>query len=150
MHLNFSIWIFPLWLLWTLFSWMPLLVMIEENSEFFIVQYIGTAQFGTGQYLWQYGTGKFATGPPVILSLQLDGATTYFTVKIQRGQRLFWSTPIRGHGLYWDFSGLSHSKNTGPWQIYTTGPTTISDGDFNGAKENFWVSRYGAIRYFVW
>ena len=24
---------------------------------------------GTGQYLWEYGTGKFATGPPVILVL---------------------------------------------------------------------------------
>ena len=24
---------------------------------------------GTGQYFWEYGTGKFATGPPVILVL---------------------------------------------------------------------------------
>ena len=33
---------------------------------------------GSGQYLWEYGTGKFATGPRVILVLQLDGATGYF------------------------------------------------------------------------
>ena len=30
------------------------------------------------EYLWEYRTGKFATGPPVILFLQLDGATGYF------------------------------------------------------------------------
>ena len=33
---------------------------------------------GTSQYSWEYGTGKFATGPPVILGPQLDGATGYF------------------------------------------------------------------------
>ena len=55
---------------------------------------------GTGQYLWEYGTGKFATGPPVILVLQLDRATAYFIEGFQRGQRLFLSTPTRGHGLY--------------------------------------------------
>ena len=33
---------------------------------------------GSGQYLWEYGTGKIATGPPAILVLQLDGATGYF------------------------------------------------------------------------
>ena len=55
---------------------------------------------GTGQYLGEYGTGKFATGPPVILILQLNGATgyfedwlygatAYFNVGFQRGQRLF-------------------------------------------------------------
>ena len=37
-----------------------------------------TLLLGTRQYLWEYGTGKFATGPPVILCLQLNGATGYF------------------------------------------------------------------------
>ena len=66
---------------------------------------------GTGQYLWEYGTGKFATGPPVILTLRsngatdyfegwLNGATDYFNALFQRGQRLFESSPIRGHGLF--------------------------------------------------
>ena len=47
----------------------------------------------------------------VILVLQLDGATSYFEswlygatayfrVEFQRGQRLYWCTPIRGQGLY--------------------------------------------------
>ena len=30
---------------------------------------LADATLGTGQYLWEYGTGKFATGPPVILVL---------------------------------------------------------------------------------
>ena len=109
----------------------------------------------------EYRTGKFATGPLVILGLQLDGATgyfedwlygatTYFIEGFQRGQRLFLSTPTRGHGLYWDFTGLSHSKITGPWQICTTGLAVILDGDFNGAMENIWPSRYGATHYSVW
>ena len=33
---------------------------------------------GTKQYLWEYGTGKIATRPPVIMVLQLDGASGYF------------------------------------------------------------------------
>ena len=32
---------------------------------------------GTGQYLWEYGTGTFATGPLVIFVPHLDGATGY-------------------------------------------------------------------------
>ena len=35
---------------------------------------------GTSQYLWEYGTGKFATGPPVNFVPQLDGATGYFEI----------------------------------------------------------------------
>ena len=35
---------------------------------------------GTSQYLWEYGTGKFATGPPVNFVTQLDGATGYFEI----------------------------------------------------------------------
>ena len=80
-------------------------------AVYMAVETTGSAIIWTSQYLWEYGPGKFAMGPPVILSLQLDGATGYFdgwlygataylAVKIQRGQRLFWSTPIRGHGLY--------------------------------------------------
>ena len=67
----------------------------------------------------------------------LYGATAYFSIGFQRGQRLFSSTPVPAHGLFLVFSGLFHIKNTGPEQIYTTGLTFISDGDFNGAVENF-------------
>ena len=113
---------------------------------------------GTGQYLWEYGTGKFATGPLVIFVPHLDGATGYFEswlygamaysgVRFQRGQRLCWSTPVRGHELYLVFTGLFHSENTGPWQISNTGLKIISVGDFNGAMDNFLSSGYGAIRF---
>ena len=110
------------------------------------------------QYLWEYGTGKFATGPLVIFVPHLDGAFGYFEgwlygamaysgVRFQRGQRLCWSTPVRGHELYLVFTGLFHSENTGPWQISNTGLKIISVGDFNGAMDNFLSSGYGAIRF---
>ena len=102
---------------------------------------------GTSQYLLVYRTGKFAgTGPPVIFVPHLDGATAYFGVRFQRGQRLFWSTPVWGHELYLVFTGLFHSENTGPWQILSTGQKIISVGDFNWGTENFLPSGYGAIR----
>ena len=73
--------------------------------------WIKRSDLGTGQYLWEYGTGKFATGPRIILVLQLAGASVYFegwlyrataycSVRSQRGQRLFWSNPRRDHILY--------------------------------------------------
>ena len=71
----------------------------------------------------------------------------YFGVGFQRGQRLFWSSPIRGHGLYLVFTGLFHSEDTGPWQKSNTGPYVISVGDFNGAMDNFLPSGYGAIHF---
>ena len=97
-------------------------------------------------------------GPLVIFVPHLDGATGYFEswlygamaysgVRFQRGQRLCWSTPVRGHELYLVFTGLFHSENTGPWQISNTGLKIISVGDFNGAMDNFLSSGYGAIRF---
>ena len=76
-----------------------------------LLNFYNYATLGTGQYLWEYGTGKFATGPLVILTLRSNGATGYFEASVygatyyfnalfQRGQRLFSSTPIRGHGLF--------------------------------------------------
>ena len=50
----------------------------------------------------------------------------YFGVGIQRVQRLFWSTSIRGQGLYIDFTGHSHSLNMGPWQKLNAGQIPIS------------------------
>ena len=44
----------------------------------FQIKHIYLVALRTGQYLWEYGTGKFATGPRVILGPQLDGATGYF------------------------------------------------------------------------
>ena len=101
-----------------------------------------------------------------------NGTTRYFVPSVGRGHLLFWELTLRGHRLFWckistgskiilehsdtghwlhsDFTSLAHNKNTGPWQIYSTGPTTISDEGFNGAMENFWASRYGAMHYFVW
>ena len=101
-----------------------------------------------------------------------NGTTHYFGLLVERGHRLFWGLALRGHGLFqcriwtgpkiilkysgmgswtiFSFSSLFHIKNTGPEQIYTTGLTFISDGDFNGAVENFWPSGYGAMHYFVW
>ena len=76
-------------------------------------------------------------GPPVIFVPHLDGATAYFGVRFQRGQRLFWSTPVWGHKLYLVFTGLFHSENTGPWQILSTGQKIISVGDFNWGTDNF-------------
>ena len=103
-------------------------------------------RLGTGQYLWEYGTGKFATGPPVILTLCSNGATNYFegwpygamayfSAGFQQGQRLFRSTAVQGHGLFVVFSGLFHIKNTGPEQIYITGIRFSLEGDFNRAVE---------------
>ena len=90
-----------------------------------------TRNQGTGQYLWLYGTGKFAAGPLVIFFLQLDGATGYFE------GCLYGATGPRycgtGSWIILRFSGLFHIENTGPEQIYTTGLTFILEGDFNGA-----------------
>ena len=55
--------------------------MWDRGAEYFskfLTNNFSLSLLGTGQYLWEYGTGKFATGPPVILVLQLDGATGYF------------------------------------------------------------------------
>ena len=66
----------------------------------------------------------------------LYGATAYFSLGFQRGQRLFWSTAVRGHGLFLVFSSVFLIKNIGPEQIYTTGLTFILYEDFNGAMQN--------------
>ena len=39
-------------------------------------------RLGTGQYLWEYGTGKFSMGPPVIFTLRSNGATGYFEASV--------------------------------------------------------------------
>ena len=68
------------------------------------------AVLGTGQYLWEYRTGKFATGPPITFVLLLNRATSYFEcwlnratsyfdVGFERSRRLFWLNNIRGHGF---------------------------------------------------
>ena len=104
------------------------------------------------------GPGNLQRDHMVIFVPHLDGATGYFEswlygamaysgVRFQRGQRLCWSTPVRGHELYLVFTGLFHSENTGPWQISNTGLKIISVGDFNGAMDNFLSSGYGAIRF---
>ena len=59
----------------------------------------------TCQYLWEYGTGKFASGTLISFAHQPDGATGYFEGLVygatryfnegfQRSQGLFWSTNI--------------------------------------------------------
>ena len=79
-----------------------------------------STDLGTGQYLWEYGTGKWATGPPFIFTLRSNGATGYFEASdygatgyfnavFQRGQRLFLSTSIRGHRFLPVFMLKSHS-----------------------------------------
>ena len=73
-----------------------------------------------------------------------------FCCDIPTGSKIIWSILIWDNWLYWGFTSLSYNKRTGPWQIYSMGPTTISDEYFNWAMENFWATWYGAIHCFVW
>ena len=66
------------------------------------------------------------TGPQLISVQDFNGAKDYFEV-LRCGVMDYFQF----------FSGLSHIKNTGPEQIYTTGLRFILEGDFNGAVENF-------------
>ena len=68
---------------------------------------------------------------------------TYFGEEFQRGQRLFLSTLIWGHGLYLAFTDHFHSRNTGPWQKSNMEPKVILIGDLNGAMDNFLPSGCG-------
>ena len=113
---------------------------------------------GTGQYLWEYRTGKFVTRSPVNLVPQsyrtttyikglVYGAPGYFNVGFKQRQRLFWRIHTRGHGSLSVFMLQSHSQHMGPWRIFDTGPKVISNWDLNGAIENWWLTGYGKIHY---
>ena len=70
---------------------------------------------GTGQYLWEYGTGKFATGSPVILILQLNGATGYFE------GWLYGATAYFNVGFHWHIRYLQYRfYHTGQRNIFST------------------------------
>ena len=70
-----------------------------------------------------------STGPPLISVWDFNGVKDYFRV-LQYG-----AIDCR------DVKGLFHKKNTGPWQIYDTGPYTILYGKINGATVNFTTGR---------
>ena len=77
----------------------------------------------TGQYLKKYGTGKFATEPPVTLTLRSNEAIVYFEVSVYRAQHLFHSCFSTGLEIIFIYS------NMGPWIIINgvsyTGPMFI-------------------------
>ena len=76
-------------------SWSTILNALKEFIPFLWLFSIlspankRTSRLGTGQYLWHYGTGKFATGPPVIFVPQLDRAIGYFDSWLYRATTYF-------------------------------------------------------------
>ena len=60
-------------------------------------------RLGSGQYLWEYGMGKFATGPPVIFSLNKTAPPVISRVGTALRAMDYIKTfviEIRGHGKY--------------------------------------------------